>query len=194
MHVSFLTASRTEGDLNPASATPESICEVVQLLRPLVLQIARVLDRRLGADGIAPRARAVLELLAENGPQTVPDIARQWTLGRQNVQRIADTLIARRLVERVENPGHRKSMRVSLTPGGVTVVRALRAREQQLITTIAPGLGQSDVEGCRRVLQHLHAGFRFPGGVGTRTSAEFRPGPDQISSAADAPVTTDGLT
>ena len=90
---------------------------------------------------------------------------------------IADTLIARRLVERVENPGHRKSMRVSLTPNGVTLVRALRAQEQELIATLTPGLGQSDVDGCRRVLHHLHAGFRFPGDGGTRTSAEFRPGP-----------------
>jgi DNA-binding MarR family transcriptional regulator len=179
--------------LIPASATPESICEVVRLLRPLVLQVARGFDGRLAAYGIAPRGRAVLEFLAENGPQTVPDIARQWTLGRQNVQRIADTLIAHRLVERVENPGHRKSMRVGLTPSGVALVRASRAHEMELIATLTPGLGQSDVEGCRRVLRHLDAGFRFPAAGGSRTSAEFHPGPaDQMSSATDTPVTTDG--
>ena len=163
-------------------------------MRPLVLQIARVLDGRSGAHGIAPQARAVLELLAESGPQTVPDIARQWTLGRQNVQRIVDTLNARRLVERVDNPGHRKSMRLSLTPDGVTLVRALRAREQQLVAMLTPGLGQSDVESCRRVLQHLHAGFRFPARGATRMSTEFRAGGAvQISSATDGSVTTDGV-
>ncbi len=153
--------------MNPGSATPESLCEVVRLLRPLVLQLARVLDRSLVVQGLTPGARAALEFLAENGPQTVPDIARQWTLGRQNVQRIADTLIARGLVERIENPGHRRSVRLSLTPEGATLFQALRRQEQELVAQLTPGLGQSDVEGCRRVLHHLHAGFRFPAGGGT---------------------------
>jgi DNA-binding MarR family transcriptional regulator len=150
--------------MTPGSATPESVYEVVRLLRPLVLQVARVLDGRPGSQGLTPGTRAALEFLAENGPQTVPDIARRWTLGRQNVQRVADALIARRLVERVENPGHRRSMRLGLTPDGVTLCRALHRQEQEIIAQLTPGLGQSDVDGCRRVLRHLHAGFRFPAG------------------------------
>jgi DNA-binding MarR family transcriptional regulator len=153
--------------LNHGSATPESVYEVVRMLRPVVLQVARVLDGRLRAQGLTPGARAALELLAEDGPQTVPDIARRWTLGRQNVQRIADMLIARNLVERVENPGHRKSARMSLTPEGLTLFRTLRGQEQDLIARLTPGLGESEVEGCRRVLHHLRAGFRFPADGGT---------------------------
>ena len=181
--------------MTPGPATPASVHEVVHLLRPLVLQVARVLDGRLVAHRLTPGACAALEFLAENGPQTVPDIARRWTLGRQNVQRVADALIARGLVERVENPGHRRSMRLCLTPDGVALFRALRTEEQDLIAALTPGLGQDDVESCRRVLQHLHAGFRFSGRGGTRIPTEFSPvGANRIPSAPSGSTTTDGTT
>ena len=150
--------------MSPGSATPEAVCDVVRLLRPLVLQLARALEGPLKGQGITPGARAAMEILAAAGPQTVPDIARQWTLGRQNVQRIVDALIERAWVQRVQNPGHRRSALLSLTPEGATRFRELRRHEQEVIAQLTPGLGQSDVEACRRVLLHLHAGFRFPAG------------------------------
>jgi DNA-binding MarR family transcriptional regulator len=147
--------------MSTGAASPEAVSEVVRLLRPVVRYVGRSLGRRLAGTGLSPAAWSVLEVLAELGPQTVPEIARGWTVGRQNVQRVADVLIRRGLVERVRNAGHRRSVRLGLTPEGVRTFRELVARERDMLSRVAPGLGRDDVEACRRVLRHLEAGFRF---------------------------------
>jgi len=103
----------------------------------------------------------LMETLAVEGPQTVPDVARRWTLGRQNVQRCVDALVELGLAEPVRNPGHRKSSLISLTPKGAVAFREIHDREQDVIARLTTGLAQPDVETCRRVLAHLQAGFQF---------------------------------
>ena len=147
--------------MTPGIATSAAIAEIVRLLRPLVLHLARAREGPLAGTGLTPATRALVEILAEEGPRTVPDIARHWTLGRQNVQRSVDTLAELAFVERVRNPGHRKSALVSLTPKGVAVFRDVHRREQEVIARLTTGLAQADVETCRRVLAHLQAGFQF---------------------------------
>src|SRR5918998_1511685 len=52
------------------------------------------------------------------GPLTVPQIAEMRPTSRQRMQRLADELAAEGLVEFVDNPKHRRSKLLRLTPEG----------------------------------------------------------------------------
>ena len=147
--------------MNSGITTPDAVFDIVRLLRPLVLHLTRAREGPLAGSGLTPATRALAEILAEEGPKTVPDIARRWALGRQNVQRCVDTLVGLGLAEPVRNPAHRKSPLISLTPKGAAVFREVQGREQEVIARLTTGLAQSDVDTCRRVLAHLRAGFQF---------------------------------
>ena len=54
--------------------------------------------------------------LALLGPLTVPQIAQMRPTSRQRMQRLADELAAEGLVEFIDNPKHRRSKLVRLTP------------------------------------------------------------------------------
>src|SRR5262245_12942692 len=54
--------------------------------------------------------------LALLGPLTVPQIAQMRPTSRQRMQRLADELAAEELVKFVDNPKHRRSKLVRLTP------------------------------------------------------------------------------
>src|SRR5918998_2452792 len=56
--------------------------------------------------------------LALLGPLTVPQIAQMRPTSRQRMQRLADELAAQGLVEFIENPKHRRSKLLRLTPEG----------------------------------------------------------------------------
>src|ERR1700689_1994380 len=55
---------------------------------------------------------------ASGRPQTVPQIARVLGVTRQNVQRIADLLVAEGAAEYRDNPDHRASPHLILTKSG----------------------------------------------------------------------------
>src|SRR5881397_3953197 len=66
--------------------------------------------------------------LALLGPLTVPQIAQMRPTSRQRMQRLADELAAKGLVEFIDNPRHRRSKLVQLTPKGDARYRDLNAR------------------------------------------------------------------
>jgi len=64
--------------------------------------------------------------LALLGPLTVPQIAQMRPTSRQRMQRLADELAAEGLVKFIDNPKHRRSKLVRLTPKGDALPRAQR--------------------------------------------------------------------
>ncbi len=95
----------------------------------------------------------------EEGAQPVPRIARAMMLDRQPVQRLVDQLRAARLVDRVPNPEHRRSVLVRATTAGAGQFARIRNAEMRDLHAIASGLRERDVEACRRVLEHLAREF-----------------------------------
>ncbi len=61
---------------------------------------------------------AMLRTLAVEGAMTVPQIARTRPVARQRIQRLADDAAKQGLVEFVDNPAHKRSKLVRLTPEG----------------------------------------------------------------------------
>lgn len=79
--------------------------------------------------GVTVAMRAVLELLEVEGPSTVPDMARRRRVSRQRVQALVDQLKRRGLVVARDNPAHKRSAMITLSPAGRSLIRDMRRRE-----------------------------------------------------------------
>ncbi len=93
--------------------------------------------------------------LALRGPLTVPQIAQMRPTSRQRMQRLADELAAEGLVEFIDNPKHRRSKLVQLTPKGNTRYRELNARFLEIASTLGDGLSEADVRRTREIVRRL---------------------------------------
>lgn len=133
--------------------------DVIRRLRPLSRRLSRALATP-GGSRMPQGRRNVLERLHHAGPQSVPQIARAQGLGRQFVQRLVNAALRDGLVELRENPAHRRSQLVALTPSGRALVAGHLDREQRALRAVAAELDAADLEACLRVLGHLAE--RFP--------------------------------
>ena len=93
--------------------------------------------------------------LALLGPLTVPQIAQMRPTSRQRMQRLADELAAEGLVAFIDNPKHRRSKLVQLTPKGDTRYRELNARFLAIASTLGVGLSERDVRRTREIVRRL---------------------------------------
>ncbi len=103
---------------------------------------------------------------ASGRPQTVPQIARVLGVTRQNVQRIADLLVAEGAAEYRDNPDHRASPHVILTRSGRTALERITQAATGYHAALTQKLSPSDVaslqRGLRRLLEALSDDPRIP--------------------------------
>jgi DNA-binding MarR family transcriptional regulator len=93
--------------------------------------------------------------LALLGPLTVPQIAQMRPTSRQRMQRLADELAAEGLVEFIDNPKHRRSKLVRLTPKGNARYRELNARFLSIASTLGVALSEVDIRKTIEIVRHL---------------------------------------
>jgi DNA-binding MarR family transcriptional regulator len=111
---------------------------------------------RLHADtGITISMRAVLEYLDREGPTTVPTIARDRRVTRQAIQSLVNTLVEEGHVEAVENPAHRRSPLIRLTPSGGKLIRSMRRKEARRIEQADARIPPEDLERAATVLRNF---------------------------------------
>jgi DNA-binding MarR family transcriptional regulator len=118
--------------------------ERVEALTRLVLGIFRANGELLAAGdrftatlGLSSARFQVLGAIALSAEAlTVPAIARSMGLTRQGVQKQVDQLVVQRLVVLDENPGHRRSSLVRLTPAGQRAFGNANRRWRRLATRL----------------------------------------------------------
>jgi DNA-binding MarR family transcriptional regulator len=93
--------------------------------------------------------------LALLGPLTVPQIALMRPTSRQRMQRLADELAAEGLVKFVDNPKHRRSKLVQLTPKGEARYRELDVRLLAIASTLGEGLSEAEVRKATEIVRRL---------------------------------------
>jgi DNA-binding MarR family transcriptional regulator len=143
----------TETPLSP-DALPERLMEVFALVGPLYRRVQRRIDLD-AAQGVSVGVRAVLDLLREHGPMTVPQMGRAQSLSRQFVQRMVNEGAAAGLVEAVPNPAHARSSLIRLTEAGDAAIAAIVAREHAVLRRTRGDLTDADVATTVRVLGRL---------------------------------------
>jgi DNA-binding MarR family transcriptional regulator len=96
-----------------------------------------------------------LRSLALLGPLTVPQIAQMRPTSRQRMQRLADELASRGLVEFVDNPKHRRSKLVRLTRNGDARYRALNSRFLALASAMGGTLREAEIRRATAIVSRL---------------------------------------
>ena len=134
--------------------------ELVRLARPIVLNSARVVEAGVREAGWTVGSRAVMEVLVHGGPTTVPRVAAQLSLARQNVQRQVDALVRLGHVAIAPNPGHRRSVLVQATDEGRRAFLRVHDRELADLAQLAPECSGRDIATAIEVLRHVDAGIR----------------------------------
>ncbi|MBL7254104.1 MarR family winged helix-turn-helix transcriptional regulator [Paractinoplanes lichenicola] len=134
--------------------------EVLRNVRPLVLNSARVVEADLAADGLTVGMRAVLEVLAEGGPATVPAIGDTLDLARQGIQRHVNDLGRLGLVEVRDNPSHRRSVLIALSPAGAERFERIRRDELARLGRMATDCTEAEIATAIKVLRSLNRDVR----------------------------------
>jgi DNA-binding MarR family transcriptional regulator len=135
--------------------TAHRLPELFAVVGPLYRRAQRAVERDEHHEGVSVGVRAVLEMLRAHGPLTVPDMGRTQSLSRQFVQRMVNDALAEGLVETRENPRHRRSRLVALTPRGTTTMNRIAARERAVLTSLGARYSDTDLDTCVRVLGDL---------------------------------------
>jgi DNA-binding MarR family transcriptional regulator len=101
------------------------------------------------------QARWQVMSAASGRPRSVPQIARALGVTRQNVQRIADLLVAEGSAQYQGNPDHRASPHLMLTRRGRTALDALTKAAGGYHARLARRLSAADAVSIRRGLRRL---------------------------------------
>jgi DNA-binding MarR family transcriptional regulator len=133
----------------------DRLTEVFDLVGPLYRRAHRKVEQDAPIEGLSVGVRAVLNLLHEHGPMTVPQMGRAQALSRQFVQRMINDAAARGLVESVPNPAHKRSSLIRLTDEGRAAITAVIDRERAVLRQVGGDLTDTEVAACIRVLSHL---------------------------------------
>jgi DNA-binding MarR family transcriptional regulator len=137
-------------------------------LTDLVMQVVRLIrDFTAAGDALAKPAGQtlarwlVLEAVQDE-PASVAQIARQWHLARQGVQRLADLLVRDGLAVYEPNPGHRRAKLLRLTPQGRSALRTVQAAQARWADALGAELGEADLRQAGAVLDRVLRSIRKP--------------------------------
>jgi DNA-binding MarR family transcriptional regulator len=81
---------------------------------------------------------------------------------RQRMQRLADELATEGLVEFVDNPKHRRSKLVRLTPKGNRHYRALNSRFLAIASTLGVDLSEGEIRTTSEIVRRLSDEVKEP--------------------------------
>ena len=131
------------------------VYQITWLIRRLFRAMADRAGSYLADIGITTAERAVLEFLYPEEKLTVPEIARRYRVSRQHIQATVNQLYERRLVAEEENPQHRRSSLISLTPKGRKLFGTVAENDQIAIESLFAGIPKQEQTRTRKTLQEL---------------------------------------
>ncbi len=127
--------------------------------RALVIRLQMAADDLHQDLGLTPGMRALLRHLAEQGPATVPQIARAREVSRQHVQMVVNRFNQLGLIKFVENPEHRRSRLVRLSKRGRKLVAEMDRRERKVWDSMDLKLKRADLDEAAGVLSRIRMLF-----------------------------------
>ncbi|MEU7525623.1 MarR family transcriptional regulator [Saccharothrix sp. NPDC042600] len=88
-------------------------------------------------------------------PLPVSGIAREMSLTRQSVQRIADLLVEKGLAEYLPNPAHRRAKLFRPTAAGYKAIESLRAAQHNFTNRVSAQVDLDDLKTTLKVMTQL---------------------------------------
>ena len=140
---------------NRKARVVEAVESLIDETRRLFHRMKLAAEQLHGAEGITAGMRGVLFGLDRSGPQTVPQMASARPVSRQHIQTLVNPLVERRYVELVDNPAHRRSKLVRLTPRGRRLVDRMRKRESRVFGALGSGMSEKQLRSAATVVRSL---------------------------------------
>jgi len=97
----------------------------------------------------------LLRSLAGEGPQTVPQLARARPVTRQHIQTLANELADQGLIEFIDNPAHKRSKLLAVTPIGERRCTEVTERIEDAYERISLGMDETDIRAAIDILSEL---------------------------------------
>lgn len=136
-----------------------AVDELTMTAALLYFRMRNAAEDILGEGAQSSGRRSILKGLVKAGPQTVPQMARVRMVSRQHIQMLVNGLLEDGLVELVDNPAHKRSKLVQITPEGQEAAEATARREAQILPELSRGLSLQEIETATRVLKHFKGAF-----------------------------------
>jgi DNA-binding MarR family transcriptional regulator len=146
---------------------PKTRTDAGQAIEALIIEIVatffllRAEGMRIGV--VSPSGEgywSILNLLKVNGPQTVPQLARYRYVPRQSVQKLANEMLKDGVIELANNPAHKRSKLLRLTPKGDVVFQEMSDRIAILAETLAEQQDAAQLQRAADVMKQLHERLR----------------------------------
>jgi DNA-binding MarR family transcriptional regulator len=153
----------TEAPMNrrkESTGKPATLGAVIDETRLLFHRLKAVANELHAPDRITAGKRGVLVSLHRLGPQTVPEMARARPVSRQHIQSLVNSLSDTGYVEFIDNPAHRGSPLVRLTPAGRVLINGILRREAGPMSRVAKAVPLGDLKKTLRTLRTINAVFR----------------------------------
>jgi DNA-binding MarR family transcriptional regulator len=149
------TEGRGTGTVPAAGGKAEAVAALMLEVAQCFFRI-RALGQKTGLiTSWGGGAFGFMRSLALLGPLTVPQIAGMRPTSRQRMQRLADELAAEGLVAFADNPKHRRSRLVCLTPKGEARYRELNVRLLSIASTMGAALGEAEIRKAIEIVRRL---------------------------------------
>jgi DNA-binding MarR family transcriptional regulator len=103
--------------------------------------------------------RGILGSLDSSGPLTVPQMARARPVSRQYIQTLVNELAKEGCVEFKENPAHKRSRLVHLTPKGKELLYSMVQREVKLFSRLKLEISEKELRAASSVLRAVREIF-----------------------------------
>jgi len=139
------------------TADLERLLNEVRLLWHVMLRSGEQLH---ASESVTLGMRAVLEFLSLNGSSTVPQMARQRSVSRQHIQALVDALLKQRMVNLIENPAHKRSVLMTLTPLGQATFERMKRRELRLYDKTDLGTSRLELRRAAKTLETVRLALR----------------------------------
>ena len=136
------------GSRTPAGDAVSDLVVHVFRLNVLLASSGDSLAQPAGQTGARWRVLATIE----DGPSTIAQIARDWGLARQSVQRVADVLVDERYCRYEENPEHRRAQLLRITPRGRRALHTIKAAQRAWADAVGAEIGAADLRTANAVL------------------------------------------
>jgi DNA-binding MarR family transcriptional regulator len=125
----------------------------VQIMRlnGLLLAAGDALSEPAGQTSARWRVLAAVEAQ----PLAVAQIARNWGLARQSVQRVADVLVGEGLAAYQPNPNHLRAQLLVLTPPGRSALHTIQAAQRAWANALGAEIGEADLRQASAILSRV---------------------------------------
>ena len=144
----------TTGVENPS--TGENLHDLFVEVFHLRENLGKIMDDVHEAAGMATSELRVAYTLLVSGEVTVPEVAEKLNVSRQFVQKVCDNLAWEGILQYAENPRHKRSKLVRVTPSGRKKLEEVRRSEAVIIARFFSGMQLEPIREATHTLREIN--------------------------------------